>query len=435
MNPRVTLVAVLVAATIASTACGSSQASPPASGSTGGIALAAAHLPRASADPGAANDVAAAINAFGLDLYAKAGAGGGNFVVSPASIAIALSMARAGAKGETAAQMDRVLHALGADAEAAGLNALDAALTARTGSYTDSADKPVDLTLRIANATFAQRDLAFVPAYLDALATQYGAGLQLVDYRQDAEAARQLINGWVSGQTAQRIPELLAPGVLDAMTRLALVNAIYLKAPWLTPFDADATKAGSFTRADGSTVQAQMMSAGEQFGYAAGTGWRAVDLPYVGGSLSLTVIVPDDIATFERSLSGDVLAQITGSLETQQVELTLPKFDIETKTDLAKVLGSMGMADAFDPDNADFSGITTQERLSISNVIHQANITIDEKGTEAAAATAVVMRVTAAPASPVSLTVDHPFLFALRDGATGAVLFLGRVDDPTATRT
>ncbi len=434
MKPRSTVAAVLLAATIVTTACGSSQASPAATGTTDGIALAAAHLPRASADPKAANEVAAAINAFGLDLYRAAGSGGGNFVVSPSSVAIALSMARAGAKGETAAQMDAVLHALGADAQAAGLNALDAALTSRTGTYKDETDKPVDLTLKIANATFAQRDMTFVPAYLDALATQYGAGLQLVDYKRDAEAARKLINAWVSEQTASRIPELLAPGILDSMTRLALVNAIYLKAPWLTPFDPDATKAGAFTRADGTTVQAQMMSAGEQFGYAAGSGWCAVDLPYVGGSLSLTVILPDDIAAFEKSLTPDVLSTITSSLETKQVELTLPKFDIETKVDLAKVLGGMGMADAFDHDRADFSGITSQEKLFISNVIHQANITIDEKGTEAAAATAVVMRVTAAPASPVSLTVDHPFLFALRDGATGAVLFLGRIDDPTATR-
>jgi serpin B len=266
--------------------------------------------------------------------------------------------------------------------------------------------------------------------YLEALAARFGGGLRLVDYKTQTEEARALINGWVDAQTEHRIPELLVPGVLTPATRLTLVNAVYLKAPWQTPFSADATKAGTFTRADGSTVQVPFMAATESLRYASGDGWRAVEIPYIGGSLAMTVILPDDLATFERALSADSLAAITGALADAQVALALPKFGIETKAELASILAALGMPSAFD-DRADFSGITTAEQLVISNVIDQANIDVDEKGTEAAAATAVVMRATAIPAEPVTLRVDRPFLFALHDIPTGAVLFLGRVGDPS----
>jgi serpin B len=211
------------------------------------------------------------------------------------------------------------------------------------------------------------------------------------------------------------------------------VNAIYLKAPWLTAFTAEATKPGTFTRADGSTVEVPLMQTGDTMRYAEGTGWRAVEIPYIGGSLAMTVIVPDDLAAYEQALTADQLASITGALAERPVSLTFPKFSIETKAQLADVLGALGMPTAFS-DAADFSGITTAEQLQISDVIHQANIDVDEKGTEAAAATAVVMRAGAAPAEPVTMKVDRPFLFALRDVPTGAILFLGRVADPSITR-
>jgi serine protease inhibitor len=416
--------AALLALALTLTGCG---------GSSGGIALARADMPRASADPALATSAAAAVNAFGLELLARAGSGGGNVVVSPASVALALAMARAGARGETAAQMDAVLRGVGSDQHAGWLNALDAALTSRSGTFPDATGAQLPVALRIANAPFAQRGMTLVPAYLDALAARFGAGLRLVDYKTDTEGARKLINGWVSDQTERRIPELLVPGVLTDATRLTLVNAIYLKAPWLTPFPASATKSGAFSRADGTTVDVPTMAASTELSYAAGTGWRAVELPYVGGSLAMTIIVPDDPAAFEASLTPELLAQLTGALAPRIVNLSLPKFGLESKTDLAAVLGAMGMPLAFDPDRADFSGITTQERLVISAVIHQANIDVDEKGTEAAAATAVVMRATAAPSEPpVTLRVDRPFLFAIRDLPTGAVLFLGRVADPSA---
>ena len=342
-------------------------------------------------------------------------------------------MARAGARGQTAAEMDAVLRDLASDEHAGWLNALDQALASRSGTFEDLGGNALPVALRIANAPFAQRGMPLEPAYLEALAARYGAGLRLVDYVADTEGARQLINGWVSDQTEQRIPELLVPGVLTPESRLTLVNAIYLKAPWLEPFAVEATAPGTFTRADGSTVEVPLMAASAAMPYASGAGWQAVEIPYIGGSLAMTVIVPDDLAAFEAALTVDQLASITDALAETQVTLTFPKFSIETKARLADVLAALGMPSAFG-DGADFSGITTAEQLVISDVIHQANIDVDEKGTEAAAATAVVMRATGMPVEPVTVRVDRPFLFALRDVPTGAVLFLGRVGDPSITR-
>jgi serpin B len=351
-------------------------------------------------------------------------------VISPASIAIALAMARAGARGETADQMDAVLRALGSDEGAAGINALDQALAARSGTFKGPDNAPHDLTLRIANAPFAQRDTVFEAAFLDALASRFGAGVRLVDYKTDAEGARRQINGWVNDATERRIPELLTPGILDALTRLVLVNAIYLKAPWETAFPADATEPAPFTRLDGSTVNVPTMSLQESFRYDQGSGWRAVELPYAGGSLAMTIVVPDDLAAFEQQLDAGSFASLTAALGPHEVDLTLPRFEIVTKADLAALLGELGMSLAFDPDRAEFSGMTAQEQLFIAHVVHQANISVDEKGTEAAAATAVVMSTTAMPAEIVRMRVDRPFLFALRDLPTGTILFLGRVLDP-----
>ncbi len=225
-----------------------------------GVELAKADLPRASASPQDAIAAASAINAFGLDLYRQVAADGGNVVVSPASIALALAMTRAGARGATAAEMDAVLHNVASDANAGWLNALDQALAARSGTFKDDTGKDHDVTLRIANSTFGQRGMTFLPAYLDALATRFGAGVRLVDYVTETEAARQLINGWVDGQTEHRIPELLVPGVITTDTRLTLVNAIYLKAAWQSPFPEQSTKPGTFTLSDGSTVEVPMMA-------------------------------------------------------------------------------------------------------------------------------------------------------------------------------
>ncbi|MEP7379629.1 MAG: serpin family protein [Chloroflexota bacterium] len=425
---RVPAVVLLAVATVGCSLLSSLQ--PPAE--------ARSNAARAAADPTAAQEAATAVNGFGFDLYAalRAGQTDANIVFSPSSIALALSMARAGARGTTADQMDTVMRALGADGLANGVNSLDQALNSRSGTYPDRYNSDsYPLTLTIANAPFAQRDERWEQSYLDALAQRFDAGVRLVDYKANFEAARQQINDWVDQQTNARIPELLTPGTLDALTRLVLVNAIYLKAPWLVPFNEDVTTSAPFIRLDGSTVQAQMMAVSDSFAYAQGDGWQAVELPYVGNKLAMTLILPDNFAAYAAALDASSFAQVTNSLVESKGEVDLPRFDFETKADLADLLAGLGMPLAFDPDRADFSGMTTQAKLYITAVIHQANISVDEKGTEAAAATAVVMGDTSAPVEKFQLTLDHPFLFALRDLETGAVLFLGQVVDPSTPAT
>lgn len=393
---------------------------------------------RESADPALAAQAAAAVNAFGADLYARvSGDGTENLVCSPTSIVLALAMTRGGALGATATEMDTVLHAaeLGADPAALhpGMNALTSELEARSGTF-DVMGEPATVELSIANSLWGQDGLPWVDSFLDLLAAQYGAGMRLVDYLADAEAARTAINEWVAVETKDRIPELLGEGTITPDSRLTLVNAVYLKAPWLEPFAEGATAPGPFTTASGATVDVPMMRASRSLGYSSGDGWQAVDLPYAGGALSMLLLVPDlgQLAAVEAGLAAGLLEDAVRSSAGRDVNLGLPRFDLETKVELNAVLAALGMPGAFDPSAADFSGMTTAEQLFIGVVVHQANITVDEEGTEAAAATAVGMRATSAPMDPpVELTIDRPFLYAVRDTVTGAVLFLGRVSDPS----
>jgi serpin B len=411
-------------------AAGCSLGAPP--GDPDDMELAAVELPRIDGTPDDARSGAAATNAFGLDVYRAIVASNpeAGVVVSPSSIALALAMARAGARGTTADEMDAVLRELGSDEHAAWIAALDAALGERTRELKDFNGDPQSVTLRIVNAPFGQRGFELERDYLEALAERFGAGLRLVDYIGATEAARAEINGWVADQTEERIEELLAQDTLDEQTRLVLVNAIYLKAAWLVPFEEDATRQEPFERLDGSTMDVPMMHLNASIQYAAGEGWQAVEIPYVGEQLGMVVIVPDDLTDFEAGFDAAAFETIVGALAPRQVALGLPRFGLETQVELGEVLADLGMPTAF-TDDADFSGITTQQPLQISAVIHQANIDVDEKGTEAAAATAVVMRATGMPADPVTVTVDRPFVYALRDRVTGAILFLGRVTEPT----
>ena len=421
---------------------------------------------RAKASPAKAAPVASSINAFGLDLYRllRADPALGNLVYSPTSIAFALAMARAGAKGETAAQMDAVLHANGWEALGSGLNALDQALGSRNGKWEDDEGAPHALSLRIANAAFGQQGLAIEPDFLDAIAAAFGAGVNLVDFLADPAAARKTINDWVSRQTELRIKELLGEPDVTRATRLVLVNAVYLKGNWLVEFGD--TQDRPFKRADGSRIQVPTMSlSGEQaIPYATGPGWKATQLPIMGpdGStpLAMTLILPDDMAAFEGQLTSSRLGGVTSKLNAQlellgrvkysgqqdeadcgtyaySLNMFMPRFGIDTRADLVAPLKALGMRLAFDPGTADFSGIATPQEvpLYVSGVIHQANIDVDEKGVEAAAATAVVVSTGGCtgpgPAKEITLRLDRPFLFVLRDVQTGAILFIGRVLDPS----
>jgi serpin B len=256
--------------------------------------------------------------------------------------------------------------------------------------------------------------------------------MRLVDYRGDPEGARRAINGWVADQTDERITDLIGEGVIDAVTRLVLTNAIALRAPWDTPFASEATAAGPFTPLSGAAREVPFMHQTEQLAYAEGDGWQAVELAYVGRELAMTVVVPA-AGRFEPVIAGLDLGAVLGALRPRQVSVGLPRWAFRTQAMLAEVLAAMGMPTAF-TDRADFSAMTAEAELFISRVVHQAYIAVDEKGTEAAAATAVVMRPTSAAVDPpVVLNVDRPFLFAIRDLPTNTPLFLGRVVDPTAS--
>jgi serpin B len=370
------------------------------------------------------NPDATGVNTFAFKLlHENLGAAKGNIALSPWSIATALGMARLGAKGPTATEMDALQ-----PADAAMLKALNAALLSRNGSF--GADKAVEVTA--ANRAFAQKDLTFERAFLDALKDDFASTLGLVDYKTAAEPARVEINRWVADNTKDRIKELIAKDLLDAMTRLVLVNAVYLKADWEIPFEKDLTNDGTFN-APGGSVTAKFMHSTDSHRFASGDGWQAVELNYAGGKLAMDVILPD-AGRFDAvagGVSADTL-RVFDDAKSEAVELALPKWDFGKALQLKDQLIALGMPTAFS-DTADFSGMTKEEQLQISDVVHQANITVDEKGTVAAAATAVIMRTTSAPLIEHHLIADRPFLFFLRDRPTGTVLFAGQVTDPTKT--
>jgi serpin B len=392
-----------------------------------------------AADRGAM--AATELNDFGFDLLRRLDPSS-NLVASPASIALALGMVRPGARGATAAEMDQVLHSFGATGQESEIRALLASLGSQTfyldtnGVPTASPDPKVGpaVELDVSNEAFAQKGYDFERAYLNALSSSFNAGVGLLDYKGNPEAARLTINKWAADRTKGRIPSILEQGDVDTLTRLVLVNAIYLKAAWAEEFDPTNTTDRAFTCADGSLKQVPTMAIESHYGYAAGPGYKAVDLPYSMNGLAMTVVVPDDMASFVKGLSAAQFKSVVSSESEHIVDFWLPKFSIESRVELSSLLSAMGMKLAVNPDKADFSGITTEEPLYISKVIHQANIDVVEQGTTAAAVTAVVMTAGAAPAQleRVQLHVDKPFLYFIRDTGSGAVLFMGRVNDPLA---
>jgi serpin B len=369
--------------------------------------------------------------AFAFELYQNLSAEEGNLFLSPYSISLALAMTYAGARGETERQMaDTLNFTLTQDSLHQAYNALDLELAARGRGAEGKDDK--GFQLNIVNALWGQEDYEFLAEFLDTLAENYGAGLRLLDFANAPEKSRTTINDWVSDQTEGRIEDLIPQGVIDALTRLVLTNAIYFNAAWLNPFDEDATADGAFHLADGGQVTVPMMQQVESFGYAEGDGYQAVELQYDGGELSMVVLLPEagQFDSFERSLSAEVLDGILSRLDSRHVAVTMPRFEYEADFGLADILEAMGMPAAFTPGAADFSGITGYRDLYIADVLHKAFVSVNEAGTEAAAATAVVMKLTGAPEQPIEFTVDRPFVFLIRDIETDSILFVGRVMNP-----
>jgi serpin B len=368
-------------------------------------------------------------NTFAFDLYGSLQAQDGNLIYSPYSISLALAMTYAGARGETESQMAQVLHFLPQGQAHPAFNALDLQLAERGKAQSED---QTPLQLSIANAIWAEQTYPFLQSFLDTIAQNYGAGVRLVDFLNQHEAAREEINDWVSEQTKDKIKDLISEGALSPDTRMTLVNAIYFKADWLRQFNPSSTRDAPFHLLDGSEVTVPTMNQDGVFPYAKGDGWQAIELAYQGETAAMDIIVPDEgrFDELESGLDNGRVSAMLGSLQPASVMLDLPKFQFESKFSLRDQLMALGVKDAFDPATANFSGMTEKNDLYIGAVVHKAFVAVDEKGTEAAAATAVIMDTASAPMFDVTLTIDRPFIFLIRDLPTGQILFIGRVLNP-----
>ncbi|MCG8350787.1 MAG: serpin family protein [Chloroflexales bacterium] len=398
------------------------------------VRLVRADLPRSAPPALTATEVAALVeglNTFAVDLYQATSADSEqNLIYSPASIAQAFSMVYAGARGETAAQMTEALRFLPQEDQHTAFNALAQHLDSLDATNTSAAEEGDRFQLRSANAVWGQQGVPFQEDYLTLLAQQYGSGLRVADFAQQSDAVRDEINAWVAEQTADRIAELLPAGMLSANTRMVLVNAIYFNAAWLFPFEESATQDGPFTLLDGSTASTALMNSSSiQAPYAAGAGYQALQLPYAGRTVDMLLLLPDEgnFSAFAEGLSASGLAAIREELAQYDITLTMPRFDVKTPLKLKEVLSAMGMPLPFDA-GADFNGMVENGGLFIGEAVHQGTITVDEQGTEAAAATGIAMEDSAFERA--EMTVDRPFIFAIIERETGAILFMGHVLNP-----
>jgi serpin B len=394
---------------------------------------------------------AKATNELGVDLHRKLARGDENLCISPYSIDSALAMTFAGADGETRSEMARVLHFPNDGDVPASFSALQQSLeqmSAKTAELVKDSKKfggPSEpITLNIANRLFAQKGYHFRDAFLSLVKQNFGGAFEPLDFVADPAAATQRINKWVADQTRDRIRDLIPGDALDKTTRLVLANALYLKAPWASEFSQNATQPQPFFVRGGGPVDVPMMrKTDKNFGYARHEGFTVVGLPYAGNELQFLVLLPDDInglRGLESKLSADVLTSCAKLQKREEIDLYLPKFKLEPPTiTLAKQFEALGMKTAFDQPkgSANFDKIaprTPDDYLYISQIFHKTFIAVDEKGTEAAAATAVAMMAGSAlrspPPPPIEVKVDRPFVYAIQHVPSGVCLFLGRVTDP-----
>jgi serpin B len=368
---------------------------------------------------------------FAFDLYQALNKEDGNIFYSPYSISLALAMTYAGARGETAQQMADTLHyQLDQSALHSAFNNLGIELE-KCGEGAKGKDEK-GFRLNIVNAIWGQKGYKFLSNYLDLLAENYGAGLRVLDFIKNPNQSREVINQWVSDQTEGRIKDLIPEGSITPLTRLVLTNAIYFNAAWALPFKPDATLNGPFHLISGTDVTAAMMKQTGSFKYSEGDNYQVIELPYDGQELSMVIFLPapGQFTAFEEAMTyqliSNILAQKNGN---QYIALTMPKFEFESEFGLKETLMTMGMVEPF-LDTADFSGMSSQSDLHIDDVVHKAFVSVDEAGTEAAAASAVIVGTTSMPPEPMTLTLDRPFVFLIRDIQTGTILFIGRVMNP-----
>jgi serpin B len=373
--------------------------------------------------------LAQASNAFAFDLYQKLRTTQGNLAISPASISAALAMTWGGAKGATAEQMKKTLHFSGdQDTVFAGWGKLQAALT----------DPSRPLKLRIANRLFGEKTYHFEQPFLDKTKASFGAPLEQLDFKEAFEPSRARINGWVEEQTEKRIKDLIPKGAVTPITRLVLVNAIYFLADWADPFEKFATSEQDFTVAGGAKKKVQMMHRADNYRLAQAGGVKVLEMPYKGNDAAMLVVLPDRVdglADVEAAIGAGKLDAWRKALASQRVLVSLPRFEVAPPAfELSSQLAALGMPIVFDTAKADFTGIGNpadpSEKIHIDRVFHKAFVKVDEKGTEAAAATAVLAAGAGMPPKSVPFEADHPFLFLIVDQTSGLVLFMGRVNDP-----
>jgi serpin B len=428
---RAMLKCVFLVACVLLSACGSDESGGEPGERSSEIRLVRADVGRIESPDVTEGQVAELVrgnNALAFEMY-RAESGYGNLIFSPYSISLAFSMAYAGARGETETQMAEVMNYLPQEAQHSAFNVLEQRMSGL--GEKGSGNAAVPFRLNIANAAWGQQGYSFEDAYLETLAGHYGAGLRTLDFGQPEEASEE-INAWIEDQTEDRIKNLVSPDVITPSTRLVLANAIYFKASWLSRFEEERTQSGPFTTADGDEITVPLMRQAMDLPYAEGDGYQAVRLPYKGEAADMLIILPEEdrFEQVEDRLNADFFDELREQFSLQYVRLTMPRFDFETDLALVELLKMMGMTTPFDSGTANFSGITGQKELVISEALHRANITVDEKGTEAAAATVLVMPVSGRP-EPIEMTADRPFIFAIAERETATILFLGRVMDPS----
>jgi len=389
-------------------------------------------------DTGSTKAVADANNRFAFDLYLRLAKDkeytGSNIFFSPFSLSSALAITYEGAKGKTADEIRSVFYFPANDtARRGGFAGLNAGINSGDPGY----------SLRTANGLWAEKTYPFLTGYVSTAERFYGAKITNLDFIGHPEDSRITINTWVEDKTEDRIKDLIPAGVINPMTRLVITNAIYFKGDWVKQFDKNKTADADFRTDSGQTVKVPMMQRTDEdavYLYAENNDLQMLSMPYehtTGKELSMVVLLPraDNLTATEASLSADTLSALERSATSRRVMVYFPKYTLKTRYSLPGTLGAMGMPTAF-TGNADFSGMDGTKNLLISDVIHQAFVDVNEEGTEAAAATAVVMRMMAAPKNPEPVPVfraDHPFIFLIQDDETGSILFMGRVVNPTGS--
>ena len=365
---------------------------------------------------------------FALDLYRQLCTAKGNLFFSPFSISTVLAMTYAGARGDTARQMRQTLHF---DMEG---NLLHPAFS-RLQEVLREVEQRGGIQLKTASALWPHLDYPVLQEYLALVQEAYSVRITGLDYRKP-EQARHEINDWVADKTGRKITDLIPPGLLNALTRLVLTNAIYFKGDWAVQFNPQNTADAPFWTAPGASVSIPLMTHEAEFGYAAAQGVQIIQLPYVGGDLSMIVLLPDEVsglAKVEQALTPVNLERWISLLRERLVQVSLPRIRLTGKFNLNEVLQSLGMVDAFSEEKADFSGIDGVGWLFISAVLHKAFLEVNEEGSEAAAASAVVMDFRSAPVQSVVFRADHPFIFMIYHKSSDSILFMGRVVEPNLT--